>query len=130
MTFTESSGPARGVEVLPPSLWRRVFSFLAVSDLKSVVLVSRHWRTAGQAPGLAWRRMTVRSRTVLMFGLEHFLNTAAFSRVVALDFSSVQLETFELKLLCQFCSRSDGITSLNLSDKVGKMTAEEILLIF
>ena len=54
-----------------------------------------------------------------MFGLEHFLNTPTFSQVQTMDFSSVQLETLELRLLCQFCSKSEGISSLNLSDKVG-----------
>ena len=116
-------------ELLPPSMWRRVFSFLSVEDLKSVVLVSSYWRMAGQDPRLAWRRMTVRSRTVLMFGLEHFLKTPTFSGVQTLDFSSVQLGTEELRLLCEFCIRNDGMSSLNLSDKVWKVTVSKILLI-
>ena len=56
LTFTaQTCQPGAGsVEMLPPSTWRRVFSFLAVSDLKNVVLVSRYWRAAGQlGPALA-----------------------------------------------------------------------------
>ena len=83
---------------------------------------------AGEDPDLAWRRMTVRSRTVLMFGLQHFLSARTFANIETLDFSSVQLETFELGQLCEFCCRNTGLNSLNLSDKVGwEMTVGEIL---
>lgn len=83
---------------------------------------------AGEDPGLAWRGMTVRSRSVLMFGLQHFLSARTFSNIQTLDFSSVQLETFELSQLCEFCSRNTGLTSLNLSDKVDwEMRVGEIL---
>ena len=118
LTFTAQSCQPGAVETLPPTTWRTVFSFLPVSDLKSVVLVSRYWRAAAQDPALAWRWMTVRSRTVLMFGLQHFLSARTFSNIQTLDFSSVQLETFELSQLCEFCCRNAGLASLNLSDKV------------
>ena len=70
----------------------------------------------------------MRSRTVLMFGLQHFLSAGTFANIQTLDFSSVQLETFELSQLCQFCCRNTGLTSLNLSDKASwEMTVGEIL---
>ena len=64
--------------------------------------------------------MEVRSRAKLMFGLRHFVATPAFSRVHNLDFSSIQLDTEELRMLCQFCRKNKSLRSVNLSDKVRK----------
>ena len=72
----------------------------------------------GSCPSLAWRGMEVRSRAKLMFGLRHFVATPAFSRVHNLDFSSIQLDTEELRMLCQFCRKNKSLRSVNLSDKV------------
>ena len=77
---------------------------------------------SGQHPQLAWSSMQVKSRTVLMYGLEHFVRTPTFAHVQNLDFSSVQLETDELKLLCGFCSKNNYLKSVNLSDKVENMS--------
>ena len=60
-----------------------------------------------------------------MFGLPHFLSARTFSNIQTLDFSSVQLEAFELSQLCEFCSRNTGLTSLNLSDKASWQITEE-----
>ena len=64
--------------------------------------------------------MEVRSRAKLMFGLRHFVATPAFSRVHNLDFSSIQLDTEELRMLCHFCQKNKSLRSVNLSDKVRK----------
>ena len=77
---------------------------------------------SGQHPDLAWSCMKVKSRTVLMYGLEHFVQTPTFAHVQHVDFSSVQLETEELKLLCRFCSKNNFLKSVNLSDKVKNMS--------
>lgn len=72
----------------------------------------------GKSPSLSWRTMQVRSRSVFMFGLEHFLRTPSYANVQHLDFSSTQLETFELRLMCEFCCKNRCLKSLDLSDKV------------
>ena len=120
---------------LIPSLWTRIFSYLPINDLKSVVSTCKTLSVAGKeksciklramfiifqgkAPSLSWRTMQVRSRTVFMFGLEHFLRNPSYANVQHLDFSSTQLETFELRQMCEFCCKNRCLKSLDLSDKV------------
>ena len=131
---------------LIPSLWTRIFSYLPINDLKSVVSTCKTLSVAGKtqimyqiksnvhnfqgkAPSLSWRTMQVRSRTVFMFGLEHFLRNPSYANVQHLDFSSTQLETFELRLMCEFCCKNRCLKSLDLRNlkKVLKRTPKKVL---
>ena len=105
------------LEFLPRPLWTRILSYLDTPDLKNVVLSSQFLRLAGSHPELAWQDMTIKSRAVLLFGLEHFLSIGRFSHVRTVDFSFVQLDTFELTSLCRFCL-NNPVKNLNLSDKI------------
>ena len=106
------------IHALDSRLWSKIFSYLGTEDLKNVVVTCHHFRDAGQDPGLAWRRMRVKVRTVLMYGLQHLLSSPRFAHLENLDFSSIQLETRELELLCRHCCNNNFVRNLNLSDKV------------
>ncbi|KAJ1668443.1 hypothetical protein EV178_000475 [Coemansia sp. RSA 1646] len=56
VSISSFSSTMSSFQHLPTELWRQIFSYLAVDDLKSAVLVSRQWRTAGNP--LLWRTMT------------------------------------------------------------------------
>ena len=111
--------PAQSDEIkfLPPNLWTTILSYLDTPDLKNVVLSCKFLCSVGSCPDLAWREMTIKSRAVLLFGLEHFLAIQRFRNVETVDFSFVQLETFELTSLCNFCLKNP-VKNLNLSDKI------------
>ena len=105
------------IKILPLTLWTTILSFLDTPDLKNVVLTCQHLRSAGNHPSLAWQDMTIKSRAVLLYGLDHFLGLSRYSQVRTVDFSFVQLDTFELTSLCKFCL-DNFVENLNLSDKI------------
>ena len=105
------------IEFLPPTLWTSILSYLDTPDLTNIVLSFKFLSSVGSNPDLAWREMTIKSRAVLLFGLEHFLGISRFRHVETIDFSFVQLDTFELTSLCNFCL-NNPVKNLNLSDKI------------
>ena len=105
------------IKILPLTLWTTILSFLDTPDLKNIVLTCQYLKTAGSHPSLAWQDMTIKSRAVLLFGLDHFLSLSRYSMVRTVDFSFVQLDTFELTSLCKFCLKNP-VENLNLSDKI------------
>ena len=113
----KQNGSEGALEKMPKYLLERIFSFLDTEDLKNVMLTTHSLRTAAENPKLAWKKMTIKSRAVLLFGLEHFLGIPRYQNVETVDFSFIQLETFELTSLCKFCLKNP-VKHLNLSDKI------------
>ncbi|KAJ1730321.1 hypothetical protein LPJ72_004532, partial [Coemansia sp. Benny D160-2] len=56
VSISSFSSTSSSFQHLPTELWRQIFMYLTVDSLKSVVLVSRQWRSAGNP--LLWRTMT------------------------------------------------------------------------
>ncbi|KAJ2558033.1 hypothetical protein EV175_000999 [Coemansia sp. RSA 1933] len=74
VSISSFSSTTSSFQHLPTELWRQIFSYLAVDDLKSAVLVSRQWRSAGNP--LLWRTMTFpldkRRLSAMKPALSHF----------------------------------------------------------
>ena len=68
------------VSRLPDELWLKIFSWLPVGDLCSVVLVSRQWRILGEDPAL-WKKYMLE----INYGTKLLPETLRFRRFARLE---------------------------------------------